>query len=257
MIYGMKKFAIKHPIVLIVIVYIAKIFIFSFFRGVAERMCSPEANARGVDMDIGRLLSGGLLLLVFIRCFNFKKQFSGFVIMLPALLFALWTLLLHFLSKVTNVVPDHCGYAILSGLAPAVLEEIIYRGIFIYFLMANGKKPIAVLLISALFFGLSHITYMIDKEMLSVLFQMSWATVIGLVLGAVYIKTGDLASVIIAHAAVDCCLNLFPIVGCIFPQYVVRTAAYGLMAVETWYAFWLISRKSYSVDLQPPAIAEG
>jgi membrane protease YdiL (CAAX protease family) len=47
---------------------------------------------------------------------------------------------------------------LLLGLAPAVFEEVVFRGIFISNLKESGKSDMEALLIPALFFGIIHLT---------------------------------------------------------------------------------------------------
>ena len=247
----MKTFGARHPILFQAVLFIAAICLAVFFAILSLGALPLEAKTQNVGTATGRLLAGGLLFLVFIRSFKLKRQFSGFVIVLPALLFAAWNLFRHFLTKDGTV--DNYAYAIVLGLAPAVFEEVLFRGIFIRNLKANGRKPLAILLISALFFGLVHVTNT-SLGAVNVLIQVSYAIVIGLVFGAIYIKTEDLVSIIIAHAAIDICHQIFPAGGLVLPV-VELTGFLILLAVETWYAFWLMSRPPRLPETLPDADA--
>ena len=233
------KIGARHPIVFQVMVFIAAIILALVFSVVARVACPAGAVDNNIHTAVGRLLAGGLLFLVFIRCFNLTKQFSGFVIMLPALLFAAWNIILHFTTGGGHA--ENTTYIFMLGLAPAVFEEVICRGIFIHNLKASGRRPMSVLLISALFFGIVHMTNLVGgQHIINVIIQTSYAVVVGLVFGAIYIKTDDLISVIIAHAVIDISSKMFP-----NGEIAILPGCVGLMvvlAVETWYAFWLMSR---------------
>ena len=233
------KIGVRHPIVFQVMVFIAAIILALVFSVVARMVCSAGAVDNNIHTAVGRLLAGGLLFLVFIRCFNLKKQLSGFVVMLPALLFAAWNIILHFTTGGGHA--ENTTYVFILGLAPAVFEEVLCRGIFIHNLKANGRRPMSVLLISAFFFGIVHMTNLGGgQHIINVMIQTGYAVVVGLVFGAIYIKTDDLISVIIAHAVIDISSKMFP-----NGEIAILPGCVGLMvvlAVETWYAFWLMSR---------------
>lgn len=249
----MKMFSARHPILFQVVLFIAAIFLAVFFALLFQVVFPLEEKSEDVICAaIGRLLAGGLLFLVFIRSFKLKRQFSGFVVMLPALLFAAWNLFRYFLTKGGSV--DNYVYAIVLGLAPAVFEEVLFRGIFIRNLKASGKKPLSILLISSLFFGLVHVTNF-SLSVINMSIQVGSAIVVGLVFGAIYIKTEDLVSIIIAHAAIDICDEMFPVGGLVLPG-VELTGFLILLAVETWYAFWLMSRSPRLPEALPDADAQ-
>lgn len=227
----------RHPVLFQVLLLVAAFVLTLVFSLCARMMCSGEAGGQYVHTAIGRLLAGCFLFLVFIRCFDFKKQFSGFVIMLPVLLFAAWNVVLHFATG--GVRAENHAYALMLGLAPAVFEEVLFRGVFIHNLKANGRSPMAMLLISAIFFGIVHMTNIVGAQhIVNVIVQAGYAIVIGLVFSAIYIKTGDLLSVVIAHAVIDITSNMFPSGQVtVFPWGI---ALIVLLAVETWYAFHLM-----------------
>ena len=73
----------------------------------------------------------------------------------------------------------------------------------------------------------------------NVLLQTGYAVVIGLLLGAVYLKSGDIVSVVLAHGCIDVSYQIFaahsettslPFV----------TAFLVILLALTCYAFWLI-----------------
>ena len=188
-----------------------------------------------VNMAIGRILAACLLFIVFIRCFQVKKQFSGFVMMLPALLFAIWNVFNHI---VTNGEYGAVDYAIILGIAPALFEEVLFREIFIHNLKSSGQKPLATLLISALVFGAIHLTNIVGMAPAQVLVQVGYSVVVGLVFGAIYIKSDDLISVVMAHAAIDITGKIFLSASeATIPMLI---AFVILLLGEAAYAFWLL-----------------
>jgi hypothetical protein len=72
-------------------------------------------------MAIGRILARIVLLIVFRNCLKGKKQFSGFIIMLPALIFALWNVFDHFMTN--GEFHPFTAEILLLGLAPALTDH--------------------------------------------------------------------------------------------------------------------------------------
>ena len=194
-------------------------------------------------MAIGRILAGILMLLVFRRCFDFSKQFKGFVVMLPALVFALWNIANHFITK-GDFNPFTLEVLIL-GLASAIFEEVIFRGIFIHNLKAAGRSDMAALTIPALLFGVIHLTNAVNGDILQALVQTGYAVVVGLVFGAIYIRTGDLFSVILAHAAIDITNRIF--MGAAITPVPVIIAFIVMLAIMALYAFKLVLGRANGV----------
>lgn len=106
---------------------------------------------------VARILIGSVFLAIFHKSFNLKNSFKGLVPMLPILLLALYKIPYHFISggSEINVITVT---VLLLGFAPAVFEEVVFRGIFISNLKKKYKNPITVVMISAVVFGLVHLT---------------------------------------------------------------------------------------------------
>ena len=230
----MKTFAEKRPILFEIILIIAA-FVLALAFGIPCQLIGIE-NEMG--MAIGRILAGIVLLIIFRNCLSRGKQFSGIVVMLPALLFALWNVANHFMTK--GEFHPLTAEILILGLAPAIFEEVVFRGIFIHNLKASGKSDMAALLIPALIFGLIHLTNAVNGDITQALVQTGYAVVVGLVFGAIFIRTGDLFSVIIAHAAIDITNRVF--MGADTTPTPVVIAFVVLLALEAVYAFLLVSK---------------
>ena len=231
----MKAFAEKRPILFEIILIIAA-FVLALALGIPCQFAGIEGE---LPMAIGRILAGIVLLLVFRWCFDFSRQFKGLVVMLPALVFALWNVVNHFITK-GEFNPLTLEILIL-GLAPAIFEEVVFRGIFIHNLKASGKSDMAALIIPALIFGVIHLTNAVNGEVVQALVQTGYAVVVGLVLGAIYIKTGDIFSCMMAHAAIDITNRVFA-GGEVTPTPAV-VAFIVMLVIMTVYAFWLVGGK--------------
>ena len=230
----MFKFAYRHPVIFEVILFIGALILTVIFMIPVQAVTYASTE---ISSSLGRLAASLILFLVFIRAFRPKRLFSGLPIMLPALLFALWNVFNCFVTGGGSVTAPDLGI-LLMGLAPAVFEEIIFREIFINNLEKAGHTPRQTLILSAAVFALVHLTNVVGGAPLQTLVQAGYAFVVGLVLGAVYIVSGDLAAVILAHAAVDLSNHIFP-GGTVTPIPVI-IAFLVLLLAEAAYAVWLL-----------------
>lgn len=87
-----------------------------------------------------------------------------------------------------------------TGIITGITEELVFRGVIAKRLRQH-LPPVAAVIISAVIFGLVHPTIL----------SMVYATVLGLILGALYIKYDSVIPSIICHAAfnsMSCLLSL-------------------------------------------------
>lgn len=230
----MFKFAYRHPVIFEVILFIGGLILTVFFMIPVQAVTYASTE---ISSSLGRLAASLVLFLIFIRFFRPKRLFTGLPIMLPALLFALWNVFNCFVTGGGNVTAPDPGILVMS-LAPAVFEEIIFREISIHNLEKAGHTPRQTLILSAAVFALVHLTNAVGGAPLQSLVQAGYAFVVGLVFGAVYIVSGDLFAVILAHLAVDLSNHIFP-GGSVTPVPVI-IAFLVLLSVQAAYAFFLI-----------------
>ena len=100
--------------------------------------------------------------------------------------------------------------------------------------------PIATLIVSAVLFGAVHLTNIVGMPPAQVLIQAAYAVVVGLVFGAVYIRSGDLVSLIAAHFAIDFTSRAFP--GGTTTPHLLIIVFIALMILEAVYAFHLCGK---------------
>ncbi|MDO4976208.1 MAG: CPBP family intramembrane metalloprotease [Eubacteriales bacterium] len=106
----------------------------------------------------------------------------------------------HITEALSNV-QNQLAYAIIAlALAPAVVEEIIFRGL-IFHRLGNGRKAI---LISAMLFALGHMNYN----------QICYAFVMGLFFALVFRITSNLTVTILIHFL----FNLFTVITTAFRE---------------------------------------
>lgn len=80
------------------------------------------------------------------------------------------------------------GIISIAFLAP-ILEEVLFRGAIQGYLTRRMKNPWFAIIISALIFGIFHMNPI----------QIVYATLLGIVFGWIYYRTGNLLSVIVGH----------------------------------------------------------
>jgi sodium transport system permease protein len=95
------------------------------------------------------------------------------------------------LAELAKQIPN-LGMAILVfALMPAITEEIAFRG-YILSGLQRSYKPRTAIVLSALLFGFLHV-------LLSLFVQLFGATVLGLVIGLIAIRTGSLWPGVLFH----------------------------------------------------------
>ena len=88
-------------------------------------------------------------------------------------------------------------------LAPTIFEEVLFCGICIANLKKKYDNPYDIVLVSAVIFSLAHVTNLVGMDVASVLLQVSMSLELGIVWGAIYLRSGDLLSLIFSHFFVD------------------------------------------------------
>jgi membrane protease YdiL (CAAX protease family) len=125
---------------------------------------------------------------------SFKATLLGLKLDWPELLYSLYMLVVVVSIGITGSILGPLGLAFAVGAA----EEMIFRVLLLGWLVTR-LKPEHALVVSALVFGVGHLQEISLTGLLSVLPQ----TAGGIVLGAMYLRSRNIASCIIAHAAWD------------------------------------------------------
>ena len=98
---------------------------------------------------------------------------------------------------------------VLSGLRPGLEEELLLRGVLMVALLAafrpSGQGPLRAALASSALFGALHLLNLASGEqpLPGVLIQVVYATALGLLFSAIYLRTHSLAAPIFYHALID------------------------------------------------------
>ena len=235
----MFEFAEKKPIlfeiILIVISFIAVV-IFTVFGNALY--LSTELST-----SIGRIIVGIALIFIYHRAFSNERPFKDPVIMLPSLLFAVWNVVYNLSSGAVSGGMSYYTEALVTALAPAIFEEVLFRGIFICNLKKSGKSDMVSLLISAAFFSALHLTNIVGSDPISVALQVGYSFVVGLALGAIYLRNNSIIQVIFVHFLIDFTNRIYlePVVSSTVPQLIL----FGLLLViEAVYAIRLCFNNS-------------
>ena len=95
-------------------------------------------------------------------------------------------------------------YSMLYFLLVGVTEELIYRGISAdLILRRNPDKVRMSVLLSGFLFSLSHAVNLLNADARGVLFQMAGTFLLGMLLTAIYYRTGSICLVIFLHVLND------------------------------------------------------
>lgn len=166
-----------------------------------------EILATGFGSAAGALAA----ILIFTLWFrpDYKKAFSlqnfskGLLMMLPVLL-------IHFAGSAVSIVSFGAGsvlLAFLHAMAPGFGEEAAFRILGISNFMRtikseNGIRKIFWL--SSIFFAAIHLTNLFaGADMFATVFQLVYCVGIGMILGAVYLRTGNIWVIMLGHMSLD------------------------------------------------------
>lgn len=173
--------------------------------GYADGQTPPIAS--GVGMAIGALVAMGLYKLWFRPDFKGCLQAKGF---LTGVLLLLPFLLIHYAGSIVSLATFGTGsvfLAFLQSFAPGFSEEITFRGLGVanYMRTIRSESQIKVIFwLSSILFGLSHAANILaGGDPFSCAVQAIYAVGTGMILGAVYLRTGNLLPCILGHMSLD------------------------------------------------------
>lgn len=203
----MYKFGEEHPVLFEIILFIAAFAAAAVFTILGNIFYLPP----DLSTSIGRIIVGIALLLIYKRAFTFKGKgvFTNLVLVLPALLFPAWNIFYYLSSGMAIGGVPFFADGIITAMAPAIFEEVLFRGIFLYNLRKKGSSDLQCLLISAIIFAAVHLTNLAGLSPASVAVQTVYSFVVGLVFAAIYLKNGSLLQVVILHFLIDFTNRIF------------------------------------------------
>lgn len=164
-------------------------------------------SASGVGTAVGAVLSVVIFYLIFRKEFNGmlrgKNLLLGLLLLAPFLVF-------HYSGSVVSWVQfgtANLFIAFLRAFAPGFMEEIAFRGLGVanYMRVKNTESGIVkIFWLSSVVFGLVHmLNVFAGAPLLISIIQSAYAMGVGMTLGAVYLRTGNLWPTIIGHLTVD------------------------------------------------------
>ena len=195
----MLEFGEKHPVAFELVLIIISFAVAALFS-IAGNVFSLHPD---FSTSVGRIIVAAALLIIFRGALRGSSVFTNPLIVLPALLFPAWNIFYNLSSGMTIGGIPFFAEGLLTAMAPALFEEVIFRGIFISNLKKNNKSDMYCLFVSAAVFALIHLTNIVGMSMTGVLVQAGYSFVIGLVLAAVYLRNGSLLQVVIVHFLID------------------------------------------------------
>lgn len=198
-----------HPILALILMPIWCMVIASIFGGIAGGLFGEKhAAATSIATAFGALLCLAIHRSWFRSEFDgnlkLKNLRLGMLLLLPSLLF--------FITNLTEVdfrtlTPAAVLTAFGMALGPGVMEEVAFRGLAGSNFMRvwrDEKKLVLIVTLTALLFGLVHISNILAGAGMAVSFtQAVYSFGAGVLFAAVYLRTGSLLPTIIVHTLVD------------------------------------------------------
>lgn len=227
----MYKFGEKHPIgfeiILIIVSFLAS--------GIIVVACSMVSMHPDLSSAIARIFVALVLLVIYRRAFTGQNIFTNPVIVIPSLLFPVWNIFYNLSSGAVFGGSVFFIEAAILAIAPALFEEVVFRGIFIYNLKKKGTSDLSCLFITAAIFGAAHLTNLVGQSSATVVLQTIYSFVVGLALAAVYLRNNSLAQVVLVHFLINFTNRLY-VEQVTSASYVQMAIFAVLLVVETVYA---------------------
>ena len=164
-------------------------------------------QASGLGDAVGSVLAIGLFYIWFRPSFDgmLKKKY-----LLQGLIFLAPVLLIHWVGSIVSWTQFGIGsvfLAFLKAFAPGFSEETAFRGLGVanYLRKVQTEKGVVTIFwLSSIVFGLAHVANALaGAPLLISIGQAAYAAGIGMLLGAVYLRTGNLWPTILGHMSVD------------------------------------------------------
>ena len=122
----MYEFGEKHPvgfeIILIIVSFLA--------AGAIVMVCSIVNIHPDLSSSVARIFVALVLFVIYRRAFTGQSVLTNPVIVIPSLLFAVWNVFYNLSSGMVFGGSVFFIEAAITAIAPALFEEVIFRGIF-------------------------------------------------------------------------------------------------------------------------------
>lgn len=171
----------------------------TFLENPAIEACKVGAMAIGLFLSAAAML----LFIHVTKLFRLRKSLFTSIALKPLMLSTalVFTVILTFNvlvqwfpledlleNEFDGLTHTFLGAFTISVLAP-LLEEVMFRGAIQGYMMRRMRSPWAAIIAAALVFGIFHMNPV----------QIVYATLLGVVFGWIYYRTGSLMSVIVGH----------------------------------------------------------
>lgn len=161
----------------------------------------------------------------------------------------LGTLFIFAISATAKFSMNKLIYTFILALVVAIFEEYLFRGILLNSLLAVSQQKYtdyfkAVLFVSLLF-GMTHVVNLAEQTLTATLLQMLNAFVLGILLAALYLRTGKLGWPIFYHFMLDFTGILFNGIVTQTPTAASLPASLGMMLLYLLTGLFLLRKKRF------------
>ncbi|GAA1843845.1 CPBP family intramembrane metalloprotease [Microbacterium koreense] len=135
-------------------------------------------------------------------------------------------------------------WVVLYNTLVALVEETFLRGIVLPALtraFSNSHRSILwAVLVSSVVFGLGHAPGMIGQPWTLLVAKVVWATALGIFLAAVFVRSGNLWSVVLLHMTLNVTASTAPYVSYIAVPFQTAAVTVAVCTALGVYGLWLI-----------------
>lgn len=140
-------------------------------------------------------------------------------------------------------------YTFILALVVAIFEEFFFRGILLNNFIAGGHRKYAdyfkAILFVSFLFGMTHLVNLVEQTLVATLLQMLNAFVLGILLAALYLRTGRLSWPIFYHFILDFTGILFNGIVTQTPTTASLPASLGMMLLYLLTGLFLLRKKYF------------
>ncbi len=214
-----EKFSKSHTLIFSIVLALAFVVIFGFgfiIYPLLSILPSEFYNLPAADYLLNSFnnIIAFILLLCIVRAiglsdnipWNIKGAYKGILLGVIFIIFSLvQTYLLYSNAADKSIVVNVSGviFGLIYCLTIALWEELLCRGIILTSILKKwhdrDKGVIKSVIVSSLIFGCAHIITAVNTSLSSSLMQVCYASVMGMLIGVIYIKTRSLGSAIVLH----------------------------------------------------------
>lgn len=135
-----------------------------------------------------------------------EKMMKGLLLLWPGLLFLVFNILKTNIQA-DKIVTETLLMVVITNMITGFYEEIIMRGMLLGHMMKHWKndekKVLKSVVVTSILFGAVHLGNLVYGNILDTIFQVFYATTLGLVFGAAYLRTKNLWACIFIHGIID------------------------------------------------------